>query len=117
MLIFLVIPLLSAAGQLLPCILPVLPSLQSYLSQRVLWPVAYQDYLRMMNLEFRYNGEFGFSPAGLLGKYLCYFNHPYLTLCMAFYLCYATVIFLLLSPRLSGRQKRSIFFAQWASFL
>jgi hypothetical protein len=117
MLIFLAIPLLSAAGQLLPCILTGSAVSAIYLSQRVLWPVAYQDYLRMMNLEFRYNGEFGFSPAGLLGKYLCYYNHPYLALCTAFYLCYATVIFLLLRRVSRAYRDGRISFAQWVPFL
>lgn len=117
MLIFLAIPLLSASGQILPAILTGSASSVIYFSQRFLWPAEYQSYLRMMNLEFLYNGEFGFSPAGLLGKFLCDHNHSYVAICAAFYLCAAAAIFLILY-RLSMEYKNGrISFAQWIPLL
>jgi hypothetical protein len=66
------------------------------LLQGWLWPVALHQYLKMMVLEFSYNREFGFGPAGMLGKALLDRGLPYLTSCAIFYLLFSSAIFLLL---------------------
>lgn len=96
MLTLLVIPPLTVAGQWRKAAGIGLLGGLLFLSQNWIWHESFQRYLQMMNLEFLYNQEFGFGPAGMLGEVLLNHGHSYQKICTTFYLFYATGIFLLL---------------------
>ncbi|HSZ62138.1 MAG TPA: glycosyltransferase 87 family protein [Terriglobales bacterium] len=42
-----------------------------------LWPVHFREYLQSVSLQFQFNGDFGLSPAGTLGRFLYERGLPY----------------------------------------
>ena len=107
MLTLLAIPVLTTAGYWLRTAGVGALGCAVFFLQRFVWPDAFHSYTRMMDMEFLYNHEFGFSPAGQLGEALLNHHLPYQQTCMLFYISYAAVLFLVLlscsRAYLSGR--------------
>lgn len=64
-----------------------------FVVQPLIWPTVFHNYLEAVSLQFSYNHDFGFSPAGLLGDALFSFGLPYSTASSIFYLAYAALVF------------------------
>lgn len=92
----LAIPVLTKAGEWLRVAATASICCLLVFLQGLLWPEALHAYLTMMVLEFSYNRQFGFGPAGMLGKTLLDNGYPYLTSCAVFYLIFSIATFLLL---------------------
>jgi hypothetical protein len=92
-----VLPLLSARKQWFPAAGTALSGLSLFALQPVLWPGLFHNYLDAVNLQFSFNHDFGFSPAGLLGNTLYFFHWPYSLASTAFYCVYATAVLLTLA--------------------
>lgn len=114
MLSLLAIPVLTARRQWLPAGISAVVGIALFAVQPLLWPSAFHNYLDAVALQFTYNHDFGFSPAGLLGNVL--FLHG-LAYSSAGTLCYAAYAVLVLATLLTLSKR---FFAgcftleQWA---
>jgi dolichol-phosphate mannosyltransferase len=67
--------------------------------QPLLWPSLFRNYLEAVDLQFRFNSDFGCSPAGLLSSLLYSHHLPYSPWALLFYLGYgvpvlATLVYL-----------------------
>ena len=62
-----------------------------FVAQPLIWPDLFRHYLQAVELQFSYNRDFGFSPAGLLGTALTHFHRPYSPWTMLSYLAYAAL--------------------------
>ena len=72
-----------------------------------LWPELFREYLLAIRLEFNYGHDFGYGPAGVLGKALWHTGRPYMPTTTVLYLVFAGVLGLVLlmirkHVRLSG---------------
>ena len=91
-----VIPLLSARRQWLPVALTGAAGLAVFAVQPLVWPMLFRHYLEAVDLQFRFNRDFGCSPAGLFGDVLYSHGISYSPASMIFFLVYATPLFVLL---------------------
>ncbi len=87
------IPVLSARRQWLPACVTGVAGIALFAIQPILWPALFHSYLKAIELQFSYNQDFGFSPAGLLGYALTHFGVPYSPATTIFYAIYAVVVF------------------------
>ena len=88
-----VIPVLSARRQWLPAGLTSAAGLTLFALQPVVWPALFRHYLEAVDLQFRFNRDFGCSPAGLFGGVLYDHGIPYSPASMIFFLLYAVPLF------------------------
>ncbi len=58
-----------------------------------LWPVQFREYIQSVSLQFRFNGDFGLSPAGTLGRFLYERGLPYSIPSALAFLIYGSVLF------------------------
>ena len=63
-----------------------------FASQAFIWPKLFAEYLTAVNLQFTYNDDFGFGPAGLLGSALWHAGLPYSLPSQILYLAFAALI-------------------------
>ncbi len=107
------IPLLSARRQWLPVTVTAATGVLLFAIQPSIWPTLFRHYLEAVDLQFRFNRDFGCSPAGLFGDVLYGRGIPYSLASMIFFLCYAIPLFGLLFylSRLYLRGNFSL--AQW----
>ena len=89
----LAIPILSARKQWLPAALTAAAGVGLFAMQPFLWPAYFHNYLQAVELQFSYNRDFGFSPAGLFSGVLFDHHLPYSPACTIFYLLYAIPLF------------------------
>ena len=89
MLSLLAIPVLSARKQWLPVCLTGAAGIGLFGMQAWIWPSLFRNYLAAVELQFSYNSDFGFSPAGRFGHFLVSAGIPYSTPTTIFYLLYA----------------------------
>jgi hypothetical protein len=112
-----VIPVLSARRQWLPAGVTVAVGVSLFAFQPLMWPILFRDYLQAVALHFKYDRDFGCSPAGLLSQLLADHGRAYSPASSIFYLAYALPLFgllLYLSRRfLDGR----IAFERWMPVL
>ncbi|MGO8757689.1 MAG: glycosyltransferase 87 family protein [Terracidiphilus sp.] len=92
----LAIPVLSARRQWLPACAAATAGAGVFALQPILWPAYFSNFLHAVELQFRYNYDFGASPAGVFGLLLHLANIPYAAASWIFYLLYAVPLFLLL---------------------
>ena len=93
LLTLLAIPVLCARRQWLPAIGTGAAGLGLFAVQRVLWPQLFYNYMTAVELQFSFNRDFGFSPAGLFSGWLFDHHLAYSPAGMIFYLAYAVPIF------------------------
>ncbi len=93
MLSLVVIPVLSARRQWIPATVTSVASLGVFALQPVLWPTLFRHYLEAVELQFSYNLDFGYSPAGLFGEFLSKRGLSYSPATSIFYLAYAIPLF------------------------
>lgn len=91
-----VIPVLSARRQWLATAFTGTIGLALFAVQPVMWPTLFRHYLEAVDLQFRFNRDFGCSPAGLFGDVL--YNHgiAYSPASMIFFVAYAIPLLALL---------------------
>ena len=90
------IPVLSARRQWLPAALTGAVGVGLFAMQPWLWPTLFHHYLQAVELQFSYNQDFGFSPAGLFDQVLVHAGIAYMPASSIFYLLYALPLFGLL---------------------
>jgi hypothetical protein len=83
------IPVLSGRRQWIPAGCATAVSLATVAIQPLLWPIAFQNYIRSFQMVFRLNRDFGCSPAGLYSGMLFDHGITYSRSSFIFYLCYA----------------------------
>lgn len=65
--------------------------------QALLWPRLFAEYLTAVNLQFVYNSDFGFGPAGILGHALRSAGLPYAKASQLLYLAFAVAVVVVLA--------------------
>lgn len=63
-----------------------------FASQAWIWPQPFSEYLHAVNLQFEFNADFGFSPAGLIGHALKSAQLPYATASQCAYAVSAVLV-------------------------
>jgi hypothetical protein len=58
-----------------------------------IWPVQFREYMQSVSLQFQFNGDFGLSPAGILGRYLYQRGLPYSAPSTLAFLIYGSILF------------------------
>jgi hypothetical protein len=105
LLTLLAFPVLVGKRQWLPsCVTGAIGSLL-FLAQMHLWPSLFHEYLDAVQLQFDWNRDFGFSPAGLLGHAMVGAGKSYSLATTLLYLGYAVVLGLVLL-RISWRLRQ-----------
>jgi len=56
-------------------------------------PLEFREYLQSVSLQFQFNGDFGLSPAGVLGRYLYQRGLPYSAPSALAFLFYGSILF------------------------
>jgi hypothetical protein len=113
----LAIPVLSARRQWRAAGITAAAGVGLFLVQPMLWPKLFREYLQAVELQFSFNRDFGFSPAGLFSGVLFDHHIPYSPACTIFYALYAIPLFGFLLF-LSRRYLRGEFaLAQWIPVL
>ena len=107
------IPLLSARRQWLSVAFTGAAGVILFAAQPAVWPTLFRHYLEAVDLQFRFNRDFGCSPAGLFGDVLYGHGIPYTPASMIFFLCYAIPLFGLLFYLSRLYLRGSFSFAQW----
>ncbi len=108
-----VIPLLSARRQWLSAASTGAVGLALFAGQPVVWPTLFRHYLEAVDLQFRFNRDFGCSPAGLFGDFVYSRGIPYSPAGMIFFLAYAIPLFTLLVYLSRLYLRGSFSLAQW----
>jgi len=70
-------PVLMDRRQWVPSVLTAATGVLLFAEQMRLWPHMFREYLMSIRLMFDVAHDFGFGPAGLLGRVLCYRGLPY----------------------------------------
>lgn len=91
-----VIPILSARKQWLPAGITTAAGVALFAMQPLIWPTLFKHYLQAVELQFRYNRDFGCSPSGLFSGVLYDHGISYSPASFIFYLSYAIPLFALL---------------------
>jgi len=63
-----------------------------FAAQVRIWPELFREYLIAVRLQFDWNHDFGFGPAGVLSKILCQMGKPYNPAATILYLAFAAVL-------------------------
>lgn len=92
----LAIPVLCARRQWLPVLGTGAAGVALFAIQPLLWPDLFRNYLKAVGLQFSFNRDFGFSPAGLFSGWLFDHHLRYSPAGMMFYFAYAIPVFGLL---------------------
>jgi hypothetical protein len=58
-----------------------------------LWPLQFREYMQSVSLQFQFNGDFGLSPAGILGRFLYSHGLPYSAPSTVAFLLYGSILF------------------------
>ena len=87
------LPVLSARKQWLPAGITAAAGVALFAIQPMLWPSLFRHFLEAVDLQFKYNRDFGVSPAGLFGGVLFDHGIPYSPGSFIFYACYAMPLF------------------------
>ena len=88
----LAIPILSARRQWIPAGAAAAAGVGMFAMQMWLWPTYFRNYLRVVELQFAYNHDFGISPAGLFSAALSGLGLPYSRAAGLFYILYALLL-------------------------
>jgi hypothetical protein len=64
-----------------------------FVVQSWLWPLQFREYLHSVSLQFQFNGDFGLSPAGVLGRFLYQHGLPYSAPSTLAFLVYGSFLF------------------------
>ncbi len=89
----LAIPVLSARRQRFPVIATGIAGIALFAIQPIFWPTFFHNYLEAVELQFSFNRDFGFSPAGIFSGILYDHHIPYSPACTLFYLAYSIPLF------------------------
>ena len=107
------LPLFSARRQWLPVAVTGAAGVALFAIQPAIWPTLFQHYLEAVDLQFRFNRDFGCSPAGLFGDVLYSRGIPYSPGSLIFFLLYALPLFALLLYLSRLYLRGSFSLAQW----
>jgi hypothetical protein len=113
LLTLLAFPLLVGKRQWLPTAVTAGTGLFLFGIQTRIWPVLFREYLQAVQLQFDWNHDFGFGPAGLLGKILWYMGIPYSPATTIFYLVFAVAVCVMLAVLWRRVQQGIIDQSEW----
>ena len=85
----LAVPFFSARREILRTSIAAAAGVGLFAVQAWIWPVAFHNYLRAVELQFVWNRDFGISPAGQFGALLEALQYPFETAGWIFYALYA----------------------------
>jgi hypothetical protein len=89
----LVIPPLAGERQWLKATSVGATGVGLFAAQYWLWPVQFREYMQSVSLQFQFNGDFGLSPAGILGRFLYEHGLPYSAPSTLAFLFYGSILF------------------------
>lgn len=92
LLTLLAIPVFSARKQWLKAAVNGAVGISICAGQAWFWPEKFNSYLQAVELQFRYNRDFGIAPAGMLGRALLDAGMPYWKASTALYLLIAASV-------------------------
>jgi hypothetical protein len=78
--------------QWLSAVLTGVTGLSLFSVQARLWPELFREYMLAVRLQFDWNHDFGFGPAGVLGQYLWDLGKPYSPATTLLYVAFACVL-------------------------
>lgn len=113
----LAIPVLSARKQWIPAGAAALAGIALFALQPLIWPSLFRHYLEAVDLQFRYNRDFGMSPAGLFSGVLWDHKLPYSPASFIFFLGYAVPLFVFLVYLSRQFQQRAFSLKEWIPLL
>jgi len=96
LLTLLALPLLVGKRQWIATTATAAAGLAAFAVQGILWPQLFAEYLTAVQLQFDWNDDFGFGPAGLLGHILRSSSMPFDLPVKLLYLAFAAVLFTIL---------------------
>ena len=96
LLTLLAIPLLSEEGAWRGALITAGVGLGCFAAQPLLWPKDFPLYLHIVDMLFRYDADFGFSPAGLLASLLHHEHRSYSPWTTVAYLAYSPILVVVL---------------------
>lgn len=105
LLTLLAFPILVAEYQWVPACLTGAAGLSLFGVQALIWPKLFQEYMLAVRLQFDWNHDFGFAPAGILAKVLWNLKKPFNPASTILYLVFACVLGIVLLL-LSNKVKR-----------
>ena len=108
LLTLLAFPVIIGRRQWLPAAATGAAGLALFAAQTKLWPILFAEYMTAVKLQFDWNKDFGFGPAGVLGQALQEAGIPYEMPSEFLYLGFAVVLALTLlwiSKRIGTDQK------------
>jgi hypothetical protein len=82
-----------------------------------LWPLQFREYMQSVSLQFQFNGDFGLSPAGILGHFLYSHGMPYSAPSTIAFVFYGSVLFATLYVFSTLYRERSISTEIWIPVL
>ncbi|MDR3763289.1 MAG: hypothetical protein P4M01_04265 [Acidobacteriota bacterium] len=85
-----------------------------YALQQYFWPALFAEYLLAVRLQFDWNADFGFGPAGLLGQALYEAHKPLDTAPVVLYLVFAAIV---LAVMLLVKQRVTSHAVPWQDWL
>jgi Glycosyltransferase family 87 len=97
LLTLLAFPLLTGKRQWLPAGVTAGAGLFLFGIQARIWPQLFREYLQAVQLQFDRGHDFGFGPAGLLGKILSYLGIPHSPATTILYLVFAAAVCVMLA--------------------
>jgi hypothetical protein len=105
LLTLLAFPVLVGRKQWIPAGITAAVGSLLFAAQPLLWPAQFREYLTAVRLQFDWNHDFGFSPAGILGKILWEPGQSHSTATTTLYLAFAAALGILLLV-IGYRQRR-----------
>jgi hypothetical protein len=92
LLTLLAFPVLVGRKQWIPAGITAAVGSLIFAGQPLLWPAQFREYLIAVRLQFDWNHDFGFGPAGVLGKVLWEPGQPHSTVTTIVYLVFAATL-------------------------
>jgi len=92
LLTLLALPILVGRRQWLPASLAGVGGLALFALPKLIWPELFRDYMLAVRLQFDFNHDFGFGPAGCLSRILWHMGRSYSSATLVFYVAFAAVL-------------------------
>jgi glycosyl transferase family 87 len=96
LLTLLALPVLMGKRQWLPACGSAAVALSAMATQALLWPQLFREYLATIRVMFDLIPDFGYGPAGILGRFLWNHGQPYASETSIMYLAFAGTLGLIL---------------------
>jgi hypothetical protein len=117
MLTLLAIPVLMGIAQFKNSAMTAVGGLALFFVQRLIWPMEFAEYLRVVQMQFTLNHDFGHGPVGMLGYALYSLGRPFATASTVFYLTYGALIFVVLASFACMHRRKEVEGSTWMTVL